>query len=212
MGLFTPNNAEIQRSLAQALAPLEAELAALRKENASLREVIPKIEDANSIPGRRIFFTMQQNQAFTSSTALGSGQPMFFPQLKDGYFVMTHYPCLIWKPTNGVNNGMWRPVSSSPLPTQTISSDIIDVGYELLDVGPNRFMQNSGVLTGNVVCTSLLTRPDAFVQLPLPAIFAINTVLALIPTYNEFTFASGETPTTAGKLYALLAGYKIVNR
>ncbi len=190
-----------QREMSEILAPFEQELQRLKLENESLRTVFPKTINVNAIPGRRMYFTLHQTQAFTASQNGLRYQPLFLEVGRDGLFVMTGYPVIMWKASAGGTTGRWRPVSHWPLPDQVSGAEIIDVSYELLDAGPNRNMQSAVP-----VPAGLISKPENFLQLPLPQIFQANTVLALIPTYNEIDW----TDTTAGILAVDIPGYKII--
>lgn len=165
-------------------------------------------QEIDSIPGRRIFYTLNDTVAFSAEDAGRRSDPLIFNISQDGPFIATHYPLVLWKPTapvNATNFGRWRPVSSWPLPTQEVNGEVIDLSWELDDSGSQRNFQNSP--TG-----PLFSRPDNFQPLPVPTLFAPNTVITVYPTYEAINFdAAAEVPTTDGELYMGWPGYKIVS-
>lgn len=165
-------------------------------------------EEIDSIPGRRIFYTMGSRLSFTIANDGLRGEPMPFLVSQDGPFVMTHYPLVVWKPnapTTATNFGQWSPVSSWPLPTQeNTAQDRIDLSYEFQDGGSQRNFQNEAV-------APVFSRLDMLAPLPVPTLFAPNTVINFIPTFENIFFASPATPTTGGELVVALPGYRIVN-
>jgi len=163
-------------------------------------------EEIDAIPGRRIESVFSQEVTFTADDEGQRGLPLIFQISQDGPFVMTHYPMALWRPSapsNTTNLGRWRPVSSFPLPTQQVTTDIIDIMYELNDGGAQRQFQNAP--RGPV-----LSRPDNIVPCPVPTLWSPNASINFVPTYNSFTWDSG-TPPTAGILHVDLIGYRIVN-
>lgn len=164
-------------------------------------------QEIDSIPGRRIFYTLGATISFTSAQNGLRGQPLTFLVSQDGPFIGTHYPFAIWKPnapTNATNFGAWRPVSTWPLPTQVLGTDLVDLSYEVVDSGSQRNFQNQAV-------GPMLSRPDNMIPLPVPTLFAPNSTIQLTPTYERILFNSGGTPTTGGELYIGFPGYRIVN-
>lgn len=194
------------------LDPIKKEIIKLRNENDQFKAVLinrPKslTEELDAIPGRRLFYTLSGTQTFTTAQAAQRGQPINFLISQDGIFVMTHYPAIMWKtdlPTNATDFGRWRPVASWPLPTQQLTTNFIDISYEISDGGSQRNFQNLPVNP------CLISRPDNMIPLPVPTPFAPNTTIQLTPTYEAITFG-GSTATTEGTLVVALPGYKIVN-
>lgn len=167
----------------------------------------PSITDAiDALEGRRIEYRFSSTQTFTIDNDGNVGLPVTFNVSQDGPFIMTHYPLVLWKPsapTNATNFGRWRPVTSFPLPDQVIDTDIIDLSYELKDGGSDRNLQSAP--SGPV-----FSRPDNFVPLPVPTMFATAAQITFTPYYNRITF-DGATPPTEGTLQVDLIGYRIVN-
>lgn len=166
-------------------------------------------EEIDSIPGRRIFYTLTDTIDFDSDQDGTRGEPLTFLVSQDGPFVMTHYPIVTWKPslpTTATNFGMWSPVSSWPLPSQqNADQDRIDLSYEFVDGGSQRNFQNAAV-------GPLFSRPDNLVPLPVPTLFSPNSTIQMFPTYENILFdATAATPTTGGTLWVGLPGYRIVN-
>jgi hypothetical protein len=195
----------------QALAPFRQEIIRLRQELDLIREQAkrPKTvqEEIDAIPGRRIFFTLSNTQTF-DSTNDGTQGPLITMQVsQDGPYIMTHYPTFMWRPSapaGATNFGVWRPVSSWPLPDQVIDADLIDISYQFADSGPGRNFQNAAVPP------ALISRPDNLIPLPVPTLFTPNTTIQLQVTYENILF-NGSTPPTQGTLVVALPGYKIVN-
>lgn len=163
-------------------------------------------EEIDAIDGRRIEGVLAGEVTFTAADVGQRAQPIIFQVSQDGPFVMTHYPMAVWRPslpTNATNFGRWRPVSTYPLPTQVVSTDIIDIMYELNDGGSQRLGQNEPR-------GPLLSRPDNFVPCPIPTLWAPNSAIVFQPTYLDLTW-DGSTPPTQGTLHVDLIGYRIVN-
>lgn len=163
-------------------------------------------EEIDAIPGRRIESTLCGSVVFTSTDEGNRGAPVIMQVSQDGPFVQTHYPLVLWLPTapaNTTNLNRWRPVSTFPLPTQVVGTDIIDIMYEMQDGGNQRFFQNDPR-------GPLFSRPDNIVPCPVPTLWAPNTTINLVPTYLSFTWNSS-TPPTAGELHVTIPGYRIVN-
>ena len=193
------------RDIARQLAETNANYLALRK---ALEEAPKSITaEIDSIPGRRIFYNLNAVQAFTIAQAGLRGQAMNFLVSQDGPFVMTHYPVAAWFPSapdTAATFGRWRPIYTWPLPDQVVDEDIIDISWELVDGGSQRNFQN-------LPTPPMLSRHDLAIPLPVPTLFAPNTVIQFFPTYNAITFDSAEDPPTEGLLNVQLPGYKIVN-
>lgn len=166
-------------------------------------------QEIDSIQGRRIFYTLGQVQTFTIAQNGVRAAALPFLVSQDGPFIATHYPFAIWKPSapdNATNKGQWSPVSSWPLPTQQrgAQQDGIDLSYEVNDSGSQRAFQNLPV-------GPIFSRPDLLSPLPVPTLFAPNTTIQFIPTYERIFFGAPQVPTTGGTLYVGFPGYKIVN-
>jgi len=168
-------------------------------------------QEIDSIPGRRIFYTLGDAISFTAAQNGLRGQPLSMLVSQDGPFIATHYPLAIWKPNDpddATNFGAWSPVSSWPLPVQQVTNqDIIDLSYEVVDTGSQRNFQNQKV-------GPIFSRPDNLIPLPVPTLFAPNTTINIFPTYERIFFAAqeeGGVDTTGGELYMGFPGYRIVN-
>jgi uncharacterized coiled-coil protein SlyX len=164
------------------------------------------LEEIDAYPGRRMETMLTGEITFTLNDEGAVGAPILIQVNQDGPFVMTHYPMAIWRPsapTNATNLGRWRPVTSFPLPTQQVTTDIIDIMWELQDGGSMRNMQNAPRGPG-------LSRPDNFIPCAVPTVFSPNSAIKFIPTYNAITWDS-ENPPTQGTLHVDLIGYRIVN-
>lgn len=204
---FVSKVAGAQRKIQAQLAEVMAEYKAYRKAC----EAIPRsiTQEIDSIPGRRIFYNLTGVQTFTTTQNGNRGNAIAFDVSQDGPFVMTHYPLAVWRPSapsNATNFGRWRPVSDWPLPDQVLDTDIINLSYELVDAGSQRNFQNAASGAGP------FSRPDNFVPLPVPTLFAPNSTIQFYPTYEDILFSSTPaTPTTAGVLAVALPGYRIVN-
>ncbi|MBT8452980.1 MAG: hypothetical protein KJO40_13510 [Deltaproteobacteria bacterium] len=165
-------------------------------------------QEIDSIPGRRIFYTLSDRVDFDNTLAGRRGDPLSFLVSQDGPFIATHWPLAMWKvnaPDTATNFGAWRPVSTWPLPTQELGTDLIDISWELSDSGSQRAFQNEAA-------GPVFSRPDNLIPLPVPTLFAPNTVIVVNPTYERIAFDTGaQEPTTGGELYFGFPGYKIVN-
>lgn len=164
-------------------------------------------QEVDSIPGRRIWYTLAAELIFDDSVAGTRATAMSFLVSQDGPFIATHYPMAIWKPSApdaATNFGAWRPVSTWPLPDQVLDTDLIDLSYEVADTGSQRNFQNQTV-------APVLSRPDNLIPLPVPTLFAPNTTIQFIPTFERIDFNATGTPTTQGTLWVGFIGYKIVN-
>jgi hypothetical protein len=204
---------QLQAAHAQEMANMRTAIAELQKRPRSITEEI------DSIPGRRIVYTLSGEQTFTTSQDGTRANPISMLVSQDGPFVMTHYPCIGWypsSPSNADNFGRWRPISSYPLPMQQNGEggsdsesslmEIIDISYELIDGGSQRNFQN---LT---VGPNMMSTRDNLIPLPVPTLFAPNTTIQVVITYNNILFPTGPTnDTTGGTLHVDLPGYRIVN-
>ncbi|MEO6382478.1 MAG: hypothetical protein ABIO35_10890 [Nitrobacter sp.] len=163
-------------------------------------------EEIDQIPGRRIETVLSGEVNFTATDEGKRGNPILIQVSSDGPFIMTHYPMALWRPiapVNATNYQLWRPVSSYPLPTQVIGTDIIDIMYELQDGGSQRNFQNAPR-------APLFSRPDNIVPCAVPTLWAPNAAIGFYPTYNKLTWNSA-TPPTQGTLHIDLIGYRVVN-
>lgn len=186
--------------LMQAVGGLQAQLADVQSRPRSVQEEIDAIE------GRRIEGTLSGEVTFTTADIGNPGQPVVFQVSQDGPFVMTHYPLVLWRPTqpsNTTNLNRWRPVSTFPLPTQQMGDDIIDISYEMQDGGNQRLFQNEPR-------GPLFSRPDNVVPAPVPTLFSPNAAILFKPTYLALTWDSEIAPTQ-GTLHVDLIGYRIIN-
>ncbi|MDP2607314.1 MAG: hypothetical protein Q8S00_32655 [Deltaproteobacteria bacterium] len=166
-------------------------------------------EEIDALPGRRIFYNLSDEGNFVATDAGTRMAPLNFLVSQDGPFVMTHYPCVAWKPnlpTTATNFGRWSPIYSSPMPTQdAANNDAIDISYEVIDSGSQRLFQNEPALP-------LLSRFDAALPLPVPTLFSPNTVIQFFTTLEDIAFnATPGIPTEGGVLRVTLPGYRIIN-
>lgn len=199
--LHRQHSAQISR-LAQEIAELKALLAGVGGRPPTVQEEIDAIE------GRRIESTISAEVTFTLDNDGDVGTPLRFEVSQDGPFVMTHYPLAVWRPTapDDANNfGRWRPVNSAQLPTQQVTTNFVDLMYQLFDAGPARYLT-----TGPRI---LMSRFDNIVPCPIPTLFSSSSVVRFEPTYTAILFeASDDDPApTQGTLHVDLIGYKIVN-
>jgi len=163
-------------------------------------------EEIDAIEGRRIEGTLSGEVTFTAADVGQRAAPIVFQVSQDGPFVMTHYPMALWypsEPSNATNLGRWRPVSTFPLPSQVVDTDIIDIMYELNDGGSQRLGQNAPR-------GPLLSRPDNIVPTPIPTLWSPNAAIIFQPTYLALTW-NANVPPTQGVLHVDLIGYRIVN-
>ncbi len=199
-------NASIQalnRRLNQAVNVINQQQQALAQLMARPRTIT---EEIDRIPGRRIETIYSGEVTFTEDDVSRRANPILIQISQDGPFIMTHYPMVLWRPTaptDATNLNRWRPVSSFPLPTQQVGTDIIDIGYELQDGGSQRNFQNA--MRGPV-----LSRPDNLVPCAVPTLWAPNAAIQFTPTYLSVTWDSADPPTQ-GTLHVDLIGYRIVN-
>lgn len=198
--------------------------AAVRTHGAALQQLIARVndltnrigqlqsrpttvqEEIDAQPGRRIESVLSGEVAFSASDVGQRANPIVIQVSQDGPFVMTHYPLVVWypsAPTNTTNLNRWRPVSSAYLPTQQITTDFIDLKYEMNDGGSQRQMQNAPR-------GPLFSRPDNIVPAPLPTLWSPNAAIIFQPTYLSLTWNSA-VPPTAGILHVDLIGYRIAN-
>lgn len=200
---------------------MEAYVRKLNQDVSNLASIVAELnrrprsitEEIDAIPGRRVVYTLSGEQTFTTAQDGQRGQSIAMLVSQDGPFVMTHYPIFSWYsslPTTATNFARWRPVSSFPLPDQQAAadgglvSDVIDIAYELADGGSQRQLQN---LT---VSPILISTQDNIKPLPVPTLFAPNTIIQVFITYLNIVFG-GSTPTTQGTMHVDIPGYRIVN-
>jgi hypothetical protein len=216
-----PNTAALIRKMQGLLNLNSQEMSNMRTAIAELQKRPRSItEEIDSIPGRRIVYTLSGDQSFTTSQDGTTGNPISFLVSQDGPFVMTHYPAIGWypnSPSNADHFGQWRPISSYPLPTQQAGGtpsanaqstilDFIDISYAIQDSGSGRNFQNL------VVGPNIISTRDNMIPLPVPTLFAPNTTIQVTITYNNISFAAGNSvDSTGGNLHVDLPGYKIVN-
>lgn len=169
--------------------------------------------EIDAIPGRRVFYTLTGRIAFDINDDGRRGQPINMLVSQDGPFIMTHYPWAGWLPSAPANAslfGLWRPVTPFPLPDQAtigavdLDADLLSISYEMTDSGSQRNLQNEAA-------PPVLSRQDMLVPLPVPTLFAPNTTIAFIPTYERILFNSAGVPPTAGQLVVGLPGFRVVN-
>ena len=202
-------------------AALIRQLQALRQDYSALAQTVAELnrrprsttEEIEAIPGRRVLYTLSGDQSFTTSQDGTRGAAISMLVSQDGPFVMTHYPVIMWYPnlpSTATNLNRWRPVSTWPLPDQQAAADggvvgdVVDVAYEIMDGGSQRMLQNLTVAPG------LISTPNDLKKLPVPTLFAPNTVVQLFITYLNVSFG-GSTPSTSGNLHVDFPGYRIVN-
>lgn len=166
-------------------------------------------QEIDSIPGRRIWYTLSARQSFTIAQNGLRAAAMSFLVSQDGPFIATHYPMAIWKPNSPAtadNFGAWSPVASWPLPVQQVTNqDSIDLSYEVVDSGSQRNFQNEAV-------GPIFSRPDNLIPLPVPTLFAPNTTIQFFPTFERIFFSSAtQVNTDGGQLVIGFPGYRIVN-
>lgn len=163
-------------------------------------------EEIDAQPGRRIESVLSGEVVFTAADVGQRATPIVIQVSQDGPFVMTHYPLVVWypsAPSSATNFGRWRPVSSAYLPTQQVTTDFIDLKYEMNDGGSQRQMQNAAR-------GPLFSRPDNIVPAPLPTLWSPNAAIVFQPIYLSLTW-DGAVPPTAGTLHVDLIGYRIAN-
>lgn len=207
MATLDPQTSALIRNLAGGLAQARQQINTLTQQVNSLMSRPKTVwDEINEIPGRWIESTLSGEVTFTASDVGRRGNPISFLVSQDGPFVQTHYPLAVWRPsapTNATNFGRWRPVSTFPLPTQVVSTDIIDILYEIQDGGSQRQFQNEPR-------SPLLSRPDNVVPSPSPTLWSPNATILFTPTYLALTWDSA-TPPTEGTLHVDIPGFRIVN-
>jgi len=217
--------ATFQEFVRNALGRIGGRIAQVEQDHAAIgaqMQLIEKLcsrppsptEEMDSIVGRRLFYSLTGVIAFTLADSGRRGQPISMLVSQDGPFIQTHYPLAIWRPsqpTTATNFGLWRPVSSWPLPAQAVpasaafnlNEDIISLSYEMIDGGSQRNLQNLPV-------PPVLSRPDNLMPLPMPTLFEPNATVQFVPTYESIRFSDAVVPPTEGVLVVALPGYRIV--
>lgn len=195
-------------SLRQDVSSLASTVAELNKRPRSTTEEI------DAIPGRRLLYSLSGDQSFTTTQDGARGAAISMLVSQDGPFIMTHYPVIMWYPnlpSNATNLNRWRAVNSDDYALQQtaalggVTGDNIDIAYEIVDGGSQRQLQN---LT---VAPALISTMRDMKLLPVPTLFAPNTVVQVYITYLNIAFADVATDTTGGNLHVDLPGYRIVN-
>jgi hypothetical protein len=197
---------QLAANVRQVLAQQKGQMDALTEEIRKLKNGMSPESLIDMIPGRRVMFNFTQTQTFTTSSAQQRGNALSYSVSTDGPFIMTHYPVALWKPTlpiNATNYYRWRPVGSAPLPTQAVTTDYIDISYEMSDNGSGRNFQD------NPASVAMMSYPGQMVPTPKPFVFLPNTVISVVVTYEAITFSGGTAPTQ-GTLAFTLPGYRIV--
>lgn len=218
--MATENERNLARAIRQLIAKQKQTDAQLVAVLTKYDEFVKACEDTprsitqeiDSIPGRRIFYTLSDRLSFDATQDGLRGTPLSFLISQDGAFIATHYPFVAWKPNSpdtATNFGRWSPPTSWPLPTQQFpNQDVIDLSYEVVDSGSQRNFQNEAV-------GPIFSRPDNLIPLPVPTLFAPNTVIQFFPTFERILFDpdddAGRIPTDGGELVVGWPGYKIVN-
>lgn len=207
MAQIDPQVAALLRSHKKAIESQSAQISQLHAYIEQIGQRPKTIQESiDEIPGRRMEGTLTGEVTFTAADVGQRARPITMQVSQDGPFIMTHYPLVLWRPTapnNTTNYNRWRPVTTYPLPTQEVGTDIIDLLYELNDAGAQR-------LTQNEPRGPLFSRPDNIVPCPLPTMWQQNAAIVFQPTYLALTWDSA-VPPTEGTLHVDLIGYRIVN-
>lgn len=195
---------------------------ALAQQKSQLQDQINRLTDLimnkpksaqdmlDEIRGRRVFYNLCGAGSFTIADNGKRGSAISMTVSQDGPFIMTHYPVVMWKanlPTNADNYGFWSSVYTWPLPTQQVGSntDYISLSYEMIDSGSQRNFQNQAA-------PPILSYPGNLCPLPIATLFAPNTTIQFVPTYEDITFATNPSvDTTGGSLVVGIPGYRIVS-
>lgn len=200
--------------LRQILSAHKTEIESLKREMDGLRAatraaVSSPQAQIDMIPGRRVAYHLVGSQLFTTTQDGLRASPINMAVSQDGPFVMTHYPIVMWRttlPTNATDFGRWSPIYSWPLPSQedhkASADNVINISYELIDAGSQRQLQNEAV-------PPLLSTPEYLHPCPIPTLFAPNTTVQFVPTYEDIDLG-GSTATTEGRLVVAIPGFKIV--
>jgi len=203
---MTPEQAAHLRKLTAGFNELRAQFKLLLAADSSPRTIQ---EEIDALPGRRIFYQLSGRQSFTIAQDGTRNEAISFAVSQDGPFVMTAFPVVTWKPNapnNATNFGQWSPPYSWPLPAQeSATQDRIDLSWEFFDGGAQRAFNNE-------VSAPLFSGPTHKEKLPVPTLFAPNSNIQFIPTYEDIFFNTlAGIPATGGQLVVTLPGYRIVN-
>jgi hypothetical protein len=203
----TQAHARILRRLNAENQQLMGRIAALEDNvRAALARPRSPTEMLDAIPGRRVESMLVGQVDFDLTMDGKTGNPVTIQVSQDGPFVITHYPLVMWfanAPLTATNLRLWRPVSTFPLPTQVVGTDIVDLLYSIVDGGAQRNFQNNPR-------GPMFSRPDALQPLPMPTLFAPNATIQFFPVFNKITWNSA-IPPTAATLHVSFPGYRIVN-
>lgn len=204
--MMTPEQSAHVRKLTATVNELRAQFKLLLTADSGPRTIT---EEIDALPGRRIFYNLSGRQSFTIAQDGTRNEAISFAVSQDGPFVMTDYPLVAWKPnlpTTATNFGQWSPPYSWPLPAQeSADQDRIDLSWEFFDGGAQRAFNNE-------LAAPLFTGPNHKECLPVPTLFAPNSNIQFIPTYEDIFFnALAAVPATGGQLVVTLPGYRIVN-
>lgn len=167
----------------------------------------PPSRALDSIPGRRIYYTLVGSQLFDIDQQNTRGSSINMLVSQDGPFVQTHYPIVMWKPTlpaSATRFGRWRSVYHGPLNTQQETREYISISYEITDGGSSRNFQNNAM-------PPLISTVEDMKKLPIPTLFVPNTTIQFTPTYEDIEFTVNGTDTTEGSLVVAIPGYRIVS-
>lgn len=198
----------------QIYSQLRQILGAHKREIENLQDEIRKIRDVargpaseiDKIPGRRVSYVLVGSQTFTTSQDGARGNAINMTVSQDGPFIWTHYPFVLWRPSlpsNATNLGRWRPVYTTPLPVETVTTEVVDLSYEIFDGGSDRALQNAAV-------PPLVSGPMMVHALPTPTIFAPNSTVQFVPTYHNVLF-NASTAATEGTLVVAFPGFRVIN-
>lgn len=204
----------IDPKLAAAIRSHNAALKAQAQQISMLQQLVADLssrprsveEEIDAIPGRVIESMLSGEVTFASTDAGNRGTPIIMQVSQDGPFVMTHYPVVHWfpsLPTTATNFNVWRPVQRAYLPTQTVTTDFIDIKYEITDGGAGRLFQNAPR-------GPMFSRADNLVMCPRPTVWSPNSNVIFTPTYLAISF-TGATPPTQGTLHVDIPGFRVIN-
>ena len=204
--MMTPEQSAHYRRLTATVNELKAQFKLLLAADSGPRTIT---EEIDALPGRRIFYNLSGRQSFTIAQNGIRNEAISFQVSQDGPFVMTAYPLVAWKPNlpaTADNFGRWSPPYSWPLPAQQEpNQDHIDLSWEFFDGGAQRAFNNE-------TAVPLFSRLDHKEELPVPTLFAPNTNVNFIPTYEDIFFnGAAAIPVEGGSLVVTLPGYRIVN-
>jgi len=205
----------IAPELAKLIRDMQAQLKLQSIQVKELQSVIRPIspEDfVNSIPGRRIMYSLVGQQTFTVSDAGRRAASINMLVSQDGPFIMTHFPVVMWlpsAPSTATNFGQWSPTTRWPLPAQATAVanlDVVSLSWEIQAGGSNRNFQSAAM-------PPMFSLPGQSCPLPVPTLFYPNDTVQFTPTYEGILFgASAATPTTGGTLRVMIPGYRVVSQ